>query len=59
MKKAETTGKPAPPEKAIHVKIGGTDYDITEVRRRELTFGSYALSRDEIATKSTPEPFGP
>ncbi|BCR05697.1 hypothetical protein DESUT3_27660 [Desulfuromonas versatilis] len=59
MKGKKTTGKQAQSEKEMHVKIRGTDYDITKARKKELTFGNFGLSRDEVATKSTPEPFGP
>ncbi len=55
--KGKTSKKEQPEE--FHVKVRGTDYDITWTRKKEPTFGNFGLSRDEVATKGTPEPFGP
>ena len=52
-------GEKGTPGKTIHVNICDTDVEISEARKKELALWGRGLSKYEVATKISPEPFGP
>ena len=46
-------------KKTTHILIGKTDIEVTKALKREYSATNHGLTRNELAAKCTPEPFGP